>query len=121
MDAGPSLPAELLAQGRDLLPEACGPLLGCLHTALQFGILPSQPAVAELQVLQAAQQVGGGGPGGREGAGSLSAALASIPQAGQVPVAGRRGSSRQTGDSPVLPELLAQPASLIHSPEDPGP
>lgn len=53
MWAGP--PAKLLAQGRDLLPEACRALLGSLHAALQFGVLPCQPAVAELQVLQAAQ------------------------------------------------------------------
>lgn len=60
-------PAKLLAQGRNLLPEARRALLSGLHAALQFGILPGQPAVAELQVLQAAQQVGCGGPGSGKG------------------------------------------------------
>jgi hypothetical protein len=39
--AGCHSPAKLLAQDADLFPKACGALLSCLHTALQFGILPS--------------------------------------------------------------------------------
>lgn len=63
----PGPPAKLPAQGCDLLAQACGSLFSCLHTALELGVLPSQPAVAELQVLQAAQQVSCGGPEVREG------------------------------------------------------
>lgn len=73
-------PAKLLAQGQNLLPETRRPLLGRLHAALQFGVLPNQPAVAELQVLQTAEQVGWGRPAGREGPRSASLAQATFPR-----------------------------------------
>lgn len=115
-----SPPAKLFAQGHDLLPEACGPLLGGLQAALELGVLPGQPAVAELQVLQAAQQVSSGGPGVREG---LITGHSSHPL--PFPGGGSGGggnealleNEEQERDCPALQGLAAQllPQPVPHS------
>lgn len=117
-------PAKLLAQGRDLLPKASGALLRSLHAALQLGVLSQQPAVTELQLLQAAQQVSGGRPGSRKGK-VTTCSPSLLPQVREVVRVVGQGAllekEEQERDCPALFELLAQPLSLTHSPKDPQP
>lgn len=93
----------------EILPEACGPSSAVSTLRLQFGIPPQPAGCCWSSKSQAAQQVGGGGPGGRKG--RVTVRSPGLHSPGWAGAGMGDGSSRQTGDSPVLPELLAQPAS----------
>lgn len=120
--AGAQPPAKLPAQGQDLLREPSRPLLRRLHAALQFSILPGQTPVTELQVLQAAQKVSCGRPGGDKGAVVIARAPASFPRSGSFWWWGDRAvleKQKQEWDSSALSKLSTRPVCFAYVPTGP--